>query len=387
MKEINLCGDDKCTQCYSCVISCPPKCILMIKSEAGFCVPQIDYDKCIGCGLCQRVCHQKSRKNKKLPLKTYAAWSKDENIRMRSSSGGAFSAIATEVIKNGGVVFGASMQNLKVMHIMVETIDDLKYLRGSKYVQSYIGDTYKTVKHKLIDGSQVLFVGTPCQVSGLYNFLQHKYNNLITCDFVCHGVPSQESFDIYTKKIGVNAANTNEITFRYLQGWGFQMSRCLESSNRTREKRIDISVKKAYYIRAFTKGLMFSQACYSCDYATVERISDITLGDFWGIGNKKPFNHSMNRGISLVLANSEKGKQLIESSNIYTEERELLEAIEGNHNLSNVSELPNGRYTYYEDSKKLSIDELSRKYNIQPSLRDYLRPIKRGLLNILNSRN
>lgn len=227
MNKIDLCDLTKCTQCLSCVMKCPRQCIAMETSKAGFSVPSINRQECIECGVCMQVCHQITPviENKKNPSAVYAAWNLDDKIRCLSSSGGVFSAFAEKIIKKGGIVFGAAyIEGLKVKHIGVDTIEGLQQLRGSKYIQSNIGDCYKEVKSNLQKKRLVLFTGSPCQVAGLFSFLKTRYDNLYTCDFVCHGVPSQKAFDIYREKIGLSQSCIKKIGFRDTERWGFKMS-------------------------------------------------------------------------------------------------------------------------------------------------------------------
>lgn len=332
-----------------------------------------------------KSCHQLSNVdnfNDNSP-KVYAGWIKDKSIRAKSSSGGVFSALALEIIKEEGVIFAATMtEDLKVKHISVNNEQDLESLRGSKYLQSDIGETYAKVKFELNLGRQVLFVGTPCQVAGLKTYLSKKYENLLTVDFICHGVPSQEAFDIYCKRIGINSHETQKISFRYTEGWGFYTRKIVLNAKTNKIHKYSIPIAHDYYMRAFSKGLMFSKACYTCKYAKLERVSDITIADFWNLGNEVPFNYKQERGVSLVLGNSSKGIQFLKHiENLFLEERGIDEAIKGNYNLTHKSHCPDGRETYFEDSKNLSIKDLQKKYRIQPSLRDYLRPLKRKIMS------
>ena len=350
----------------------------MVEAKDGFVIPEIDREKCVECGACIKACHRLNPTFEfQKPKHTYACWTKNIADRERSSSGGAFSVIAKRIISQSGIVYGASMcDNLQVKHIGIERNEDIVRLQGSKYLQSYLGDTYKNVRTELKTGRKVLFTGTPCQVAGLLTFLHKSYDNLYTCDVVCHGVPSQKAFDAYIEKIGLKG-KCKDFSFRFTKGWGFQLSRQLiATTGRGFQSKI-IFPKNAYYLRAFTKGLMFSEACYSCAYARPERVSDISLADYWGLGMMKPFNHPTHKGISCLLVNNEKALTLLdECEDLVVEERPLEEAIAGNHNLSHVSDRPNGRDTYYDDSLSMPINELSVKYGIKANIRDYFRLLK-----------
>lgn len=377
---IKLCDKNNCTQCYSCGSACPRKSINFVNAGDGFYVPEIDKDLCIECGLCVKSCHIISpNRIRQEPRYTYAAWNKNLNIRKKSSSGGVFTAIAEYVIMHGGVVYGSTMDKLKVKHIRVDKVEELSKLRGSKYLQSNMMGVYESVKRDLKNNQSVFFVGTPCQVSGLYSFLRREYDNLITADLVCHGVPSQELFDKYLNKIGLGIENTREIIFRYLKGWGMQMSRI-----NNKGCHLIISPQKAYYLRAFLKGMMFSKACYNCRYSNTKRVGDLTFADFWEIGTKVEFGYSTRDGVSMLLVNTPKGDDLISGCNdISLVERNFDEAVEGNHNLHSVSIRPMGCENFYTDLDLLTNKEFIKKYNLQPSWKDYLRPAKRYIEELL----
>ena len=377
--KINLCDEYRCTQCFACQQICPKHCITRKESDAGFFIPEIDRKVCIECGACMSVCHKLEGKvTLQDPICAYACWTVNLQDREHSSSGGAFSAMATAVLRSGGVVFGAMMNHyLEVKHIMIDKLEDIRLLQGSKYLQSEIFNTYKDVKQEVKQNKLVLFTGTPCQVAGLYAFLKSKPKNLYTCDLVCHGVPSQKAFDIYVNKIGIRK-NSKSVAFRFTKGWGFQMSRCLKSSTTTEDSKRLIYPKKDYYIRAFKQGLMFNESCYSCPYAQSKRVSDVTIADYWGLGTMQPFTHSTRKGISLMLINNERGVCLLNLCGdvLYKEKRLMKEAIQGNGNLGAPSKRPVGRDTYYEDSINMGIAELQKKYHITPVLRDYIRIFK-----------
>ena len=371
MKEIKLCSQDKCTSCLACLQSCAKGCISMITNERGFRYPKIDETKCVKCGLCVKACHQLDKNViKYTPISVYAAWHKNNEIHAASSSGGVFTAIADTIIELGGVVFGASMsKDGCVRHICIENKEGLRELRGSKYVQSDIGDSYSKIKTFLRKKRIVLFVGSPCQVSGLYEFLNHRrYDNLYTCDFICHGVPSQKILNIYKKKIGAGSVHSI-VTFRDNRVCGYRLT----------VDGISVSPIDDYYMRAFSRGLMFMESCYTCKYATPERVSDFTIGDFWGIGTQKPFYHHVPLGVSLLMVNTDLGKGLFEifKKSIFFEERTLDEAIAGNHNLSKVSVSIGDRNEFYKDFENMNKWKLMKKYKLFPSIRDFMRPIKR----------
>ena len=191
---IQITEKSKCTGCHACVNACPKNCIGMVSDEEGFLYPEIRQTECVNCGKCEKVCPLLNGKTKNPDALQigYAAYNKDETIRLKSSSGGIFTLLAEWIIQQGGVVVGAAMTEdcKSVQHTIAETIEDLENLRGSKYLQSTIGTIFKTVKKYLDSGRLVLFTGTPCQIGGLYSYLGKEYDNLYTQDLICHGVPS-----------------------------------------------------------------------------------------------------------------------------------------------------------------------------------------------------
>lgn len=371
----------------ACVNTCPKGCIAMVDAGEGFCIPQINREDCSECGACMRACHRiEPSMQYYTPLHTLACWTENDSDRKKSSSGGAFSVLARKVLDMGGVVFGATMdRNLQVKHISIDKVEDIYLLQGSKYVQSYLGDTYLNVRKHLKEGRQVLFTGTPCQVGGLFTFLRKKYDNLITCDMVCHGVPSQRAFNAFCERTHLSGT-CDGISFRFTEGWGFQLSREFVAptkagdSNSTCVKRKPVCPSKAWYMRAFNKSLMFNEACYTCAYTTPQRVSDFTMADYWGLGTKTPFNHPTYRGVSMLLVNNKRAWEMLQNcSDLFYEERTLEEAIEGNHNLSHCSPRPAGRDTFIEDIQRMNHTELMKKYGLQASLRDYLRLLKQWI--------
>ena len=380
MNNIRLCDQTKCTQCMACVNACPKGCITMVDAGEGFCIPQIDREVCVECGACMRACHRiEPHVEFSQPLHTLACWTKNDSDRKKSSSGGAFSVLARKVLSMGGVVFGATMdKDLKVKHICINKAEDIYMLQGSKYVQSYMGVTYKQVREYLKAGSQVLFTGTPCQVGGLLTFLRKKYDNLFTVDMVCHGVPSQKAFDSFCERTHLKG-NCDGVSFRFTEGWGFQLARELMAGDSisTHIIRKPVNPKNDWYMRAFNKSLLFNEACYGCAYAHPQRVSDFTMADFWGLGINEPFKYPSTKGVSMLLVNNERSWIFIQDcSDLFYKERTLQEAIKGNHNLSQVSSRPKGRDTFILDMEVMNPIKLTKKYGLGACPRDYLRLLK-----------
>lgn len=211
---INIEDKKECCGCSACVQRCPKQCIVMKEDEEGFLYPVVDKEVCIDCGLCEQVCPVLRQREEREPLEVYAAFNKNEEVRMQSSSGGIFTALAEPIIKEGGVVFGARFnEDWEVVHDYVETVEGLSAFRGSKYVQSRIGCTFSQAEQFLKQGRKVLFSGTPCQIAGLKLFLRKEYENLLSVDFICHGVPSPGVWRQYLNEFIVYQGNKKKISF------------------------------------------------------------------------------------------------------------------------------------------------------------------------------
>ena len=332
---IELAPYDLCTGCTSCANACPHHAITMQADGEGFLYPTIDRNRCVECGLCTKRCPILSplrRDNTNVP-KTFALWSYPD--RTVSSSGGAFSAFARNIIKEKGCVWGAAFVNKsKCKHIEAKSLDELVALRGSKYVQSELRDAFSKIKGELQQGIQVLFCGTPCQVAGLQAYLHKEYDNLLTLDLACHGVPSDIVFQAYLKKLSDRkGVNIDRFEFRRLNGWGFA------PTVEIRSKLRPIYGIDNLYMRAFDRSALFRSSCYSCPYARLPRLGDCTIADFWGIGRHgKPFKQNVLKGVSLVLANNKKGEEAVSQlENVFMEQRTLEEALIENHNITHPS--------------------------------------------------
>lgn len=321
---------EDCCGCYACYNICPRKCITMKTDNEGFWYPNIDKNKCINCNLCEKVCSiinpVKRADSKKI---AYAGMNKDDQIRVKSSSGGIFSILAEYIIKNNGIIYGASFDedfNIKHKRILCNT--DLDLLRGSKYVQSSIGDIYKQVKNDLESNRQVLFTGTPCQVEGLRSYLRKEYVNLITMDFICHGVPSPLVWKKYLEEMKKSKQeNIKNIYFRNKDiGWKIFSLKIIFD-----EKIYINDLNNDLFMKGFLQDVYLRPSCYSCKFKKINRVSDITVADFWGIENILP-KMDDDKGTSLIVIHSEKGKQLFGelSEKMILNEVNLNEAIKYN---------------------------------------------------------
>lgn len=329
---INIVNKQDCCGCSACVQRCPKHCISLKEDVEGFLYPHVNTDDCINCGLCEKVCPWLNRPEKLQPTEVFAVKNRDEKARMASSSGGVFIALAEKVIDKGGVVFGAVFdENWEVKHSYAETIEGVRPMMGSKYLQSRIENSYCDAEKFLKDGRYVLFTGSPCQIAGLHNYLRKNYSNLLTVDFLCHGVPSPGVWRRYLEEelkhsarraaAGKNTVLSSSlnvtsvitgIAFRdkKISGWK-KYSFVVRGKSASKADKNTVLLSDIFYDNPFMKGflsdLYLRPSCYSCKCKNGVSHSDLTIGDFWGVPSVMPdFDDDM--GIRLVLVNTDKGK-------------------------------------------------------------------------------
>lgn len=327
---INIKEKKDCCGCGACVQRCPKSCILMKEDKEGFLYPEVNREVCIDCGICEKVCPVINQSEERKPIAVFAAQHKDEQIRLASSSGGIFTALAESVIDEGGVVFGARFdKDWSVIHGYTETKEGLAVFRGSKYVQSRIGESYKDAEFFLKTGRKVLFSGTPCQVAGLRRFLRKEYNNLLTIDFICHGVPSpgvwreylkEKIARLYGEKKSVWSHPKNNLRDIHIENISFRDKRLgwrkysfvlnLSVLGRHGIKNTVLfsePLNKNVFLRGFLADLYLRPSCYTCPTKRFKSQSDITIGDFWNIGlYDKQIDD--NKGLSVLFFNTPKSK-------------------------------------------------------------------------------
>ena len=310
-----LAQKEYCTGCTACAAICPKDCITMTADENGFFFPLVNTEKCVSCGLCERICPIKTPlKMTENEPKAYAAYSKDETMRLNSSSGGVFTEIAKVVLQDGGAVYGASYnEHFEVVHVCVEDDTNLYKLRGAKYAQSDLRETFAEVKAKLEHGQRVLFSGTPCQIGGLKAYLHKEYENLIAVDFVCLCVPSPMVWREYVKYRSEQDANGElpvAINLRCKStGWSnYTYSNRFEYADGTVNNTCNV---KSLYMKLFGGGYISRVACANCQFKGYRRVSDLTIGDFWGVWDVAP-EMDDNKGTSVVLLQTDKGTKLFD---------------------------------------------------------------------------
>lgn len=363
---IDIVDKEKCSGCTACYTICPQSCISMEKDNEGFLYPKVEFSKCIHCNLCEKVCPFIERKVSLYESTAFACINKNYEDKYDSSSGGIFILLAKYIINQGGVVYGAAFnERYQVHHIFVDTVDDLKKLQGSKYVQSNIKGVFEDVKHNLVRGRLVLFTGTPCQIDGLLQYLGKNYTNLITQDVVCHGVPSEYVWMRYLKENkDVNEKEIIKINFRdKKKSWkDFYISIISESKIYQKHHYDDV------FMQSFLTDMSIRPSCYRCVCKGIKRSSDITLADFWNIEklDKSMFDEN---GTSLVLVNSEKGKMLINKikKDMLIKEENIDEVIKYNLAMIQSVSKPRFRFLFYKKLKNHTIEE-SLRYALHPNI-------------------
>ncbi len=304
---ITLASVAQCSGCTACKAVCPKQAIAMVADHEGFLRPQIDAEKCVQCHACEHACPILHPGEPDATPTCYAARTKDEALRMVSSSGGIFTELARPILAKGGVVFGCVWEKpvLVAIHAKAETEDELAAMRGSKYVQSDLRDTYREAKAELQKGHDVLFSGTPCQIAGLNKYLGKSYDNLLTVEIICHGVPSPTVFEKYKQELGlpitVNFKDKTESWHNPTFSWKSS------NGNASREK-----LYANAYALAFLRDFCLRPSCYDCQAKGGRSKADITIADFWGIEKICP-ELDDDRGTSAVLLHSKKGLQMWEA--------------------------------------------------------------------------
>ncbi len=379
MKEKIVLFEDKkdCCGCGACMNKCPKGAITMQEDEAGFLYPYIDEAICVGCGACVASCgFKKPNVYDGNQQKVYAFSSKDSEILIKSASGGAFAEIAKKHLSQENVaVYGAASSNRddgwKVKHIRIDNAAELDKLQGSKYVQSEIGTAYSDVKKDLLAGVKVLFSGTPCQVDGLRSFLGKEYDNLITVDIICHGVPSHKMYSDFLRyrETGIKG-KIARFAFRDKSKGQGMISRMDVVSDSGKEYSIIKKGELYSYFYLFLKQHIYRINCYSCPYARKERVSDITLGDFWGFAGLYPEaenEHGLTpkAGVSCLLANTSKGLDVVNQlrDNCVLMESDFEKAAAFNGQLKHPSELSPIRDKVIGEYSKSGFVAVEKYYN------------------------
>lgn len=372
---IEIKNKSECNGCHACQSVCPKKCITMSCDELGFRYPEVNKDVCIECGLCVKKCPMLSDKeNEKFTGKVFAAYNKNDTVRKSSSSGGVFTLLATDIIRRGGVVFGASFDSdFSLSHICVGKEEDLHLLRGSKYLQSKIGTSFHEAKEYLEKNIPVMFTGTPCQIAGLKKYLGKKYENLLTQDVVCHGVPSPYVWKKYLESLEKEyGAKAIKVNFRNkVSGWS-NYSVTVDFDN---GERYSSPFGKDPYMDAFLSNLSLRDSCYNCKFKHGNIYSDITLGDFWGIQTVLPRFDMQDKGSSIIIVNTVKGYENYKNIENELNAEELFDispAIKANPCIEAPVAKPKAREWFFKSIKKKSLRKTMKRYYIKKRAFDFL---------------
>ena len=354
-----VCNQNICTGCLACINVCP-KAAISINDSLDAYNAVIDQNKCINCSLCEKVCPVINIRDLKSPIYWKQGWAEDE-IRKNSSSGGAASAIIRTFIYMGGYVASCLFKNGEFRFTVTNDIDEAKKFAGSKYVKSNPASIYKEIKKLLTEGQKVLFIGLPCQSAAVQNVCGEQ-EKLYTADLICHGTPSPKILKQFIDECGLKWSDISDIKFRESDSFG------LESNG----IRLAPSQIHDSYTRAFLRGLDYTENCYSCRYATLNRVSDITLGDAWG-----QLSDTQKDGVSLILCQTQKGIELVEKAGLHIEEVDLEKAVNANNQLKHPSKMHPGRSKFFKGLGKgytvnRTVAFVFPKESIKQSIKMYL---------------
>lgn len=375
-----------CCGCSACSSVCPQKCISMKPDGEGFYYPSVDVTNCINCNLCEKVCPSRAPLEGVSPLAVLAAHNKNENVVKCSSSGGLFTVLAQSVLSNKGIVYGARYDDaLNVVFDSITVVENLPKLRGSKYVQARINGCYQDAKQKLQQGVLVLFTGAPCQIAGLKTFLRKPYDNLITMEVVCHGVPSEKVWQkhlLVIKEKRLNNSDVSKVTFRYKErNWrAYKLSYSCENGIAYTTPRGEDA-----YFCGFVQSLYSRPSCENCKFKNGASGADITVGDLWGA--ERILKDSGNPfGESLVIVNTSKGKQLIEENStvLVSTEIDLADALPYNEGLNEKARPHRNRGKFFEGLNQANdVDALIAEM-LRPTMSELLKEKRENIYGLLS---
>ena len=384
MRMIKLPSIEKCCGCGACYSACPNQAISMIPDEEGFLQPNINKDLCTSCGKCEQVCPVLHPGEPREPVAVYAAKAKDDELRRMSSSGGVFSLLARKILDEGGVVFGAAYEppTFKVIHKGVFDEKGLDELRGSKYVQSEIGDTYKEAKEYLESGYKVLFSGCPCQIAGLKSFLGKDYDNLLLVDVICHAVPSPKVWQIFLeaqeKLVG---ERIKKVQPRRKCAWrSYEIEINFEDKNHK-----NFSRKFPIWYSIFFKELCCRNSCYQCLFRKFNSGSDISVGDFWGI-EYVDSTIDDGKGVSVVVIKSKRGDEILTEvgKELWLKEVNIKQASRKNIAINKDEKISSRRQQFFNNLTVDNFNALSEKLTEHPAWFRFLRWLKRKIIGSKN---
>lgn len=334
INDIVSAGSDKCCGCTGCSSICPRGCISMDVDSEGFRYPAVDASRCTDCGACVKVCPFASPRPPRKPTEVYAAWNKDAAVRRSSSSGGVFTLLAERVVREGGVVFGARFTpDWRVEIAPAESVEGLAAFRGSKYLQADMRESFSQVRDYLREGRKVLFCGTPCQVAGLKHFLRRETDNLLAVDFVCHGVPSPKVWEKYLDEVvAAGRRAIADVQFRDKPNGWKRFNFTLKYDDGAKAYSASSFFGANHYMRAFLADMILRPSCHKCMAKPGRSHSDLTIADYWGVGNAHP-QMDDDRGTSLVMVNTDKGREALDFAQMEFCPSTYADALRGNQSI------------------------------------------------------
>ncbi|MBR2240739.1 MAG: Coenzyme F420 hydrogenase/dehydrogenase, beta subunit C-terminal domain [Clostridia bacterium] len=355
----------ECCGCTACANICPKKAISMVEDEEGFKYPKIDKKKCIDCGLCDKICPIKNQKDEtNIKQDAYIVRTKKYEVLKKSTSGGFFTPLSEYVLEQNGVVYGVAYDNdMNIVHMEISDKTDIQKLIGSKYIQSDLNDIFLKVKIKLENGKLVLFSGTPCQVYGLKSFLRKEYDNLITMDLVCHGVPSKKlwnSYKFYQEKkykSKIKQAFFRNKTYGYHSA---TMRLVFENG-----KQYDGSALVDFMLKPFFAGIALRESCYDCKFKTKNHSTDFTVFDSWHVSEIVKDLNDDDKGYTNVMVNTKKAADILEliKDKIYFYKVDKEKIIKLDGKMVEASEIPHkNRKDFYKSIDDVGIEKTIKKY-------------------------
>ncbi len=357
---IQLVKKENCTGCLACAEACPKGAISLGYDALGHGYPVIGQAECVHCGKCTKVCPEITELSKQSPGDCYALWSLDPQTRKTSASGGAAAEFYAYALEQGYMICGAEYtRNGTVIHTLSRESESIKKYQQSKYVYSDIFPVYRPIKQALDQGEKVLCISLPCKIAGLLGYLGKPYENLITVDIVCHGTPSEQCLRAHLEAV---TGEKGELSFHFREDNQFLLN------VKKGEKRLYRKVgRQDMYLAAFLEGLNYRKSCYHCRYAEQKRIGDITICDFWGLGQEIPFDHPYTGAISAALLNTEKGKHFFSECRhrFFAEQRPVAEAIKGNAQLNTPTPI---------HPQKEEFEKLQQIFGFEKAVRICLKP-------------
>ena len=338
-----VCEKNMCAGCMACIDICPKNAIQIVDTLSEF-NAVIDEKRCVNCGMCEKICQQQKVRELKKPIFWKQGWSLNEDDKLNGSSGGIATTLQRDFFLSGGLVYSCMLDDGQFIYKKINSEKDFDKTRGSKYVKSNPKGVYKAINNDLKIGKRVLFLGLPCQVASLLNYVENNINryNLFTIDLICHGTPSSKLLDVFLEQYNIKINEANKIDFR--EKGKFYI--------KTSKRRIVPKSVRDFYSISFLNGITYTKNCYYCKYANSKRVADITLGDSWGSELSKEITE---KGVSLVLCQSEKGKQLLESEHFHLENVNEKRAIEFNSQLRSPCLIKKERGIFFKNLKEKKI--------------------------------